>query len=114
MRQVTKDNENLKRENINLKNTAELTLENEYDYVHENKYLRDTSLATESKCLAYQNIITQNDKLDLSVIENLERSLGLLRSSEEINKRLVTVNIQRIIDETRSFRIRIKNKLDVM
>jgi hypothetical protein len=71
-------------------------------------------LTAESKCLAYQNIITQNDKLDLSVIENLERSLGLLRSSEEINKRLVTVNIQRIIDETRSFRIRIKNKLDVM
>jgi hypothetical protein len=113
-RQVTNENENLKRENMNLKNTAELTLENEYDYVHENKYLRDTSLAAESKCLAYQNIITQNDKLDLSVVENLERSLGLLRSSEEINRRLVTVNIQRIIDETRSFRIRIKNKLDVM
>jgi hypothetical protein len=113
-RQVTNENENLKRENMNLKNTAELTLENEYDYVHENKYLRDTSLAAESKCLAYQNIITQNDKLDLSVVENLERSLGLLRSSEEINKRLVTVNIQRIIDETRSFRVRIRNKLDAM
>jgi hypothetical protein len=113
-RQVTNENENLKRENMNLKNTAELTLENEYDYVHENKYLRDTSLAAESKCLAYQNIITQNDKLDLSVVENLERSLGLLRSSEEINRRLVTVNIQRIIDETRSFRVRIRNKLDAM
>lgn len=112
LRQLTNENESLRRENINLKNTVELTQENERELKNENTYLRESSLTQERNNLLYQNIITQNDKLDISVIENLERCLGLLRSSDELNRGLVTINVEKVIEEVRSFRIRIKNKLD--
>lgn len=105
-RQVNNENDNLKRENINLRNTAELAHENEIELKNDNKILREQSLSTESKCLAYQKVISQNDKLYQSIVENLERSVKLLRSSEEINRGLVTVNIERIIDDVRNSRIR--------
>lgn len=105
-RQVNNENDNLKRENINLRNTAELTHESELELKNDNKVLREQSLSTESKCLAYQKVISQNDKLYISIVENLDRSVKLLRSSEEINRGLVTVNIERIIDDVRNSRIR--------
>lgn len=111
-RQLTNENENLKRENMNLKNTIELTQDNEAELKNENSYMREKSLDLEKKSLLYQNIITQNDKLDISIIENLERALGLLRSSDELNRGLVTINIEKIIDEVRTFRLRVKSKLD--
>lgn len=111
-RQLTNENENLKRENLNLRNTYDLTQDNESELRNENKYLREKTLDTERKTLLYQNIITQNDKLDISVIENLERALSLLRTSDELNRGLVTVNIEKVIDEVRTFRFRIKNKLE--
>jgi len=112
MRQLNNENETLKRENLNLKNTIELIADTEGELKVENKFLRESSLAQERKSLLYQNIITQNDKLDISLTENLERSLGLLRSSEEINRGLVVIKIEKMIEEIRSFRFRVRNKID--
>ena len=111
-RQLTSENENLKRENMNIKNAVDLNLDNESTLKTENKYLREASLATERKCLLYQNVITQNDKLDINIIENLERSLGLLRSSEEINRGLVIIKIEKMIEEVRNFRVKVRGKID--
>ena len=112
IKHLTNENENLKRENSNLKNTIELVHENEKDVKTENKYLRDSLLMHERKCILYQNIITQNDALDINVIQSLERTLYLLRSSDEINKGLSLVNIEKLIDEIRGFRFKVKAKIE--
>lgn len=62
-RQMANEIENFKRENLNLKNTVDLIHENEKELKTENKYLRDSSMALEKVNLLYQNIITQNGRL---------------------------------------------------
>lgn len=112
IRQVTNELENLKRENSNLKSTIELIRDNEKDMKAENKFLRNSILAHERNSLLYQNIITQNDALDINVIQGLERSMYLLRSNDDVNKGLSLINIEKIVDEVRNFRVKTKAKVE--
>lgn len=63
IRQTTNENDNLKRENLNLKSTVELIQDNEKELRNENQYLRETSLANERKILVYQNMLTKAGNL---------------------------------------------------
>ena len=112
IRQITNELENLKRENSNLKSTIELIRENEKVMKTENKFLRDSILTHERNSVIYQNIITQNDALDINVIQSLERSLYLLKTAEDVNKGLCLINIEKLIEEVRNFRIKTKAKVE--
>ena len=112
MRQVSNENENLKRENNNLKSTIELIHDNEKEIKAEWSYLREASLSHERKNILYQNIITQSDEYDINLIQSLERNLSLLRSSDALNKGLVWISIEKMIDELRSYRFKVKSKID--
>ena len=112
MRQISNENENLKRENNNLKSTIELIHDNENETKAEWNYLRESSLSHERNNILYQNIISQNDALDINIIQNLERNLSLLRSSDVLNKGLVWVNLEKMMEEIRTFRLKVKSKIE--
>lgn len=63
IRQTNNENDNFKRENLNLKSTIDLIKDNEKELKGENQYLREASLANEKKLLVYQNMLAKQGSL---------------------------------------------------
>ncbi|CAI2378137.1 unnamed protein product [Moneuplotes crassus] len=113
-RQVVTESEALKREILNLRNTIEISNETEKEYKNENKYLKEASLMQEKKALVYQSIITQGDQFNNNLANNLQSSLELLRTSEEINKGLVLIKLEKLLEDVGNHRFKTKSKLEQM
>ncbi|CAI2378351.1 unnamed protein product [Moneuplotes crassus] len=113
-RQILAENESLKREVINLRSNIELSRETESECKAENTYLKETSLAQERKVFLYQNIIAQADQFHINLSNNLQSSLELLRTSDEVNRGLVLIKIEKMLEDVRNYRLKSKSKIEQM